>query len=119
LASEPVELSVVLVNDAAIAELNFQYLNRTGPTNVLAFPMGEGPYPEGQARLLGDVVVSVETALREAADAEESPQSRLLDLLIHGILHLFGFDHELGEEEELRMERKSRELKERVSNLPG
>ncbi|MBI4775702.1 MAG: rRNA maturation RNase YbeY [Deltaproteobacteria bacterium] len=110
LVSDPVELSVLLVDDRTIAELNSQYLNRRRPTNVLSFPMREGPFSEDQPEILGDVVISVETASREAEDSGITVGERLDFLLIHGILHLFGYDHEEDESEARIMEEKTEEL---------
>lgn len=84
----------MVVDDVRISALNRQYLGRTGPTNVIAFPMREGDFADLTPGLLGDVVISVETARREAAAAEIPWETRMSALLIHGILHLFGYDHE-------------------------
>ena len=108
------ELSILLLDDPQIANLNKAYLNREGPTNVIAFPMQEGPFAEVTPHLLGDVVISLETAEREGAAAGISMEERLAELLVHGILHLCGYDHEVSEEEELRMEEKSREILEMI-----
>ena len=104
------ELSVLIVNDSQIEVLNKQYFNRYGPTNVIAFPMQEGKFANISPQLLGDVVISVETAHKEGINAGISMEERLIQLLIHGILHLFGYDHENSEKEARRMEAKSREL---------
>jgi probable rRNA maturation factor len=101
------ELSVLIVDDPQIAELNQQYLLREGPTNVIAFPMREGEFPHITPNLLGDVVISVDTAEREAASAGMNLEDRFLELLIHGILHLFGYDHETDEAEAKLMEDKA------------
>ncbi len=82
------------MDDPQIAELNKTYLNRSGPTNVIAFPMREGPFGQINPNLLGDVVVSLDTAASEAQGAGITLESRFDQLLVHGILHLFGFDHE-------------------------
>lgn len=98
------ELSILLTDDSTIAELNQRYLQRARPTNVIAFPMQGGPYREINPDLLGDVVVSVETAHQEAQEAL-LPLDRVLErLLIHGILHLVGYDDEGSAEERRRME---------------
>ena len=111
------ELSILLVDDAQIAVLNKEYLNREGPTNVIAFPMQEGPFPEITPHLLGDVVISVETAEKEGAIAGSSTEKRMMELLVHGILHLFGYDHETPDSNDaLQMERKSREILKLISN---
>jgi probable rRNA maturation factor len=104
------ELSILIVDDQQIAQLNQQHLKRKGPTNVIAFPMREGRFSEITPNLLGDVVISVETAEREGQKANLSVEKRLNQLLIHGILHLFGYDHENTKSEALRMEEKTREL---------
>jgi probable rRNA maturation factor len=104
------ELSILLVNDRQISILNKDYLNRKGPTNVIAFPMREGEFPDIAPNLLGDVVISVETAYQEGQKAGFSMAERLDQLLIHGILHLLGYDHENAQSEALRMERKTQEL---------
>ena len=112
MASDPVELSVLLVDDEYMAELNQQYRNRTGPTNVISFPMREGEFGDLHPHLLGDVVVSVDTAEREAEKFSQSFENRLHFLLIHGILHLFGYDHERSEAEAEVMERETEKLME-------
>ncbi|HSO19438.1 MAG TPA: rRNA maturation RNase YbeY, partial [Desulfosarcina sp.] len=82
------QLSILIVDDAQIAELNRTYLNHAGPTNVIAFPMQEGPFADITPDLLGDVVISADTARREADDAGMAFVERFDQLLIHGILHL-------------------------------
>lgn len=109
------ELSVVFMDDAHMAELNFRYLGRNGPTNVLAFPMREADPPEGgtpgvETELLGDVVISLDTAGREAEELGETLEQRVDRLLIHGVLHLLGHDHEGPEDEAARMENEEERL---------
>ena len=104
------ELSILIVDDLQIEELNKRYLNRLGPTNVIAFPMREGRFSNITPRLLGDVVISVEAAMREGKLAKISMEDRFDQLLIHGILHLFGYDHEKSEQDAQQMEKKSDEL---------
>jgi probable rRNA maturation factor len=111
------ELSILIVDDSQIAELNQEYLKRCGPTNVIAFPMREGNLPNITPQLLGDVVISVETARRESKEAGISCEKRLSELLVHGILHLFGYDHEKTEREISRMQQKSKELLDLVENI--
>ena len=104
------ELSILLVDDQHIETLNIEYLNRKGPTNVIAFSMREGQFNDITPNLLGDVVISVETAKKEAHATNISMQNRFNQLLIHGILHLVGYDHEKTQKEAKRMEKKSNEL---------
>ena len=111
------ELSIVLLDDAQISMLNRDYLQREGPTNVIAFPMREGEFAEVNPELLGDVAISLETAEKESLDAGQSMPDRLIELLIHGILHLFGYDHENSEAEAEVMESKSLELLELLKSL--
>lgn len=104
------ELSLTLVNDPAMAGLNYRILQRRGPTNVIAVPLQGGPFPEIQSKILGDVIISLETTRRQARQ-QDWKFLELLDLyLIHGILHLLGYDHEATEAEARRMAVKSREL---------
>lgn len=104
------QLSVLIVSDAQIAELNQTYLDHEGPTNVISFPMQEGPFADITPDLLGDVVISADTAHREAGKAGMETMERLNELLIHGILHLVGYDHVNSKEEAAVMEQKSDEL---------
>lgn len=104
------ELSILIVDDPEIARLNKTYLGRSGPTNVIAFSMREGPFGKINPNLMGDVVISLDTAAREAQDASISVESRLDQLLIHGILHLFGFDHEKTSEQAKAMRMKEEQL---------
>ncbi len=91
---EDMELSLLLVDEATIAELNEKHLQKAGPTDVLAFPIdepGESP-PTGPA-ILGDVVLCPQVAYDSAATFARSPQDELRLLTVHGILHLLGMDH--------------------------
>ena len=104
------ELSILIVDDQKIAQLNQEYLNRKGPTNVIAFPMREGKFSEIAPNLLGDVVISIETACQEGQSGGLSMEERFDQLLIHGILHLLGYDHENTKFEARKMEKKAQEL---------
>jgi rRNA maturation RNase YbeY len=106
---EGAELSIALVDDEAIAELNVRYREREGPTDVLSFSLEEGPHAERRGALLGDVVVSLETAERQARRARRRLDDEVLRLLIHGTLHLVGHDHE-KDEEARRMRAEERRL---------
>jgi probable rRNA maturation factor len=117
LGSPDGELSILFLDDPQIAVLNKNYLQREGPTNVIAFPMREGAFAEINPDLLGDIVISLETAEKEGLAAGMSMKDRLGELMVHGILHLFGYDHETSETEARRMEAKSRELLEKIESL--
>jgi probable rRNA maturation factor len=105
------ELSVAIVGDRSIRRLNREYLGRDKPTNVISFAMQEGEFPGVNPGLLGDVVISADTCAREAEEGGFSFDARLIFLLLHGILHLTGYDHERsGEVEARRMEVKEQEL---------
>lgn len=105
------QLSILIVDDAMIQEINRDYLGKDRPTNVISFAMQEGEGGGVQPDLLGDVIISAETAARDADDAQTSFESELYFLLLHGILHLLGYDHERGTQTEAkRMEAREREI---------
>jgi len=110
------ELSILIVDDHQIALLNRQYLNRKGPTNVIAFCMRQGQFSDITPNLLGDIVISADTAQREAQRAGISMQNRFDQLLIHGTLHLLGYDHENTADEARKMEEKANELLQILQN---
>ena len=90
------EISVSLVSDSIIRQINNNWFERPWPTNCISFPQtsdGVGPH-----RLLGDIVISLDSARREALDSGRELRGRLLELLIHGFCHLLGYDHERGEQ---------------------
>ncbi|CDZ65462.1 Probable rRNA maturation factor [Neorhizobium galegae bv. orientalis] len=97
------ELSLVFTDDAAIKEINAEWRGKDKPTNVLsfpAFPLEPGKMP---GPMLGDIVIARETVEREAVDLDKSFEDHLTHLLVHGFLHLFGYDH-LQTDEAERME---------------
>jgi len=104
------ELSILFVDDKAITEINRQYLNRDRPTNVIAFPMLEGEFGDINSHVLGDIVISVDTALRDAQSEGFEFDDEVDYLLIHGILHLLGYDHEVSESEAVKMKEKEGEI---------
>ena len=104
------ELSVVLVDDEEMSSLNWQYRGRQGTTNVLAFAMREGEFGEISPELLGDVIISLPTAQRQAEEAGIALDAMISRLLVHGILHLVGFDHVQDENAAREMEQRSAEL---------
>jgi probable rRNA maturation factor len=103
------ELSVVLCDDATIWPLNRDWRGKDRPTDVLAFAQREGVAVPGGDQVLGDVVISVETARRQAAERGHSVGREVRVLLVHGICHLVGYDHEDDADAEV-MEAKEREL---------
>jgi len=110
LGCENCEISIVITDDNDIREINSSYRNIDRPTNVLSFPMDDENMIIPGIRILGDLVISEDTAQREADSAGITLDQRLSQLLVHGILHLFGYDHETGDEDEKKMTQKSIEL---------
>ncbi len=93
------ELSILLCDDSTIRELNRRYRKKNRPTDVLAFPMHEGRGPQIAPGLLGDVVISLPTARRQAAARDRAIVHEVTFLLAHGLLHLLGHDHANKREE--------------------
>ncbi len=126
--ADSMEVNVLYVDEATIAELNEKFLGKSGPTDVLSFPIDEGPLESGrvpdsggtgpgsmsppddeQIAMLGDVVICPKIAERNAPDHAGNYEDELALLLVHGILHLLGMDHNEEEEAEI-MEAREREL---------
>jgi pyridoxine 5-phosphate synthase len=99
---DKIELSILLVDDKRMAELNIAYRRKKGATNVLSFPISEEMNFSGQEQL-GDIVISVDTARKEAGLKGVTCHQRIERLLIHGFVHLLGYDHERSEQEAARM----------------
>ena len=100
LALESAELSLVLCDDAVMRDLNRQYRQLDRTTDVLAFALGEGrAMPNTQVLWLGDIVISLPTAARQARSAGKAPIAEVAMLLAHGLLHLLGCDHRTVTEE--------------------
>jgi len=99
-ADGEVEVGFSFTDDAEIAELNRRWRERDGPTDVLSFPATTAGEPTftGAPRLLGDVVVAYETSARDAAALERPLADHVRHLVVHGLLHLFHFDHQTPEE---------------------
>ena len=87
------EVSISLINDEEMKLLNHQYRGVAQPTDVLSFSMREGE-PVGSKNILGDIVISYNTAARQAADFGHGLQTEINELIFHGMLHLYGYDHE-------------------------
>ncbi len=117
----PVEVSVTIVNNRQIQELNSIYRNIDRVTDVLSFPMGEnGRYdidPNTGAKILGDIIISIETAVEQADNYGHSLQREIGYLTAHSMLHLLGYDHETGPER-LRMREKEEKIM-AILGLPG
>jgi probable rRNA maturation factor len=92
------ELSLALIDDERMRELNAGYRGKDRPTDVLSFSMLEGEGAEHRGRLLGDVVIGLETAARQARQRRRGVDEEVARLLIHGTLHLLGHDHERDDE---------------------
>jgi probable rRNA maturation factor len=86
-------VTVRLSGDRAVRGLNRDFRGHDKPTNVLSFPAGASPAPRGAPVLLGDVVIAYRTVMREAAAQGKSVRDHLLHLVVHGVLHLLGYDH--------------------------
>ena len=104
------ELSILLTDDKKIRELNKQYRNKNITTDVLSFSQIEGEEDELEHNLLGDIVISISTAMRQSSEHNLSIDEEIVLLLIHGILHLLGFDHERSDEDDVYMKEKTSEL---------
>lgn len=112
-----VEVSVLFTDDIFIADLNAQYRGVEEPTDVLSFAFNEDEDDDivkipGIPDMLGDVVVSLETAKRQAVVAGKSVEQEVALLLVHGTLHLLGYDHETPEKEAVMWRRQDEALKE-------
>ena len=115
LGKDDVELSVILTDNEHIRNLNRDYLGRDSVTNVISFPQQEGEGLTGN--LLGDVVISVEMASDEASEYGIDVLGRIRQLLIHGICHLMGYNHEdVSEEKALEMEAAEEWVLSRLDN---
>lgn len=111
------EASIVFMSDGEMAGYNEQYRKKKGPTNVLSFPVEQGGQepmlPEAE---LGDILISVDTAAREAKTQQCTLHQRLTGLIVHGLLHLIGYDHERSEDEAVRMWDYEQELLHHLRN---
>jgi probable rRNA maturation factor len=104
-------VSISFVNDAAIRKINREHRGKDAPTDVLSFPLIDDsmPDPEIGERLLGDIVISVDTARRQAAEYDAPLQREIYRLVIHGLLHIMGHDH-MEPDERAEMETQERRL---------
>ncbi len=104
MTASPIECSIVFAEDAFVQKLNAEYRGKNSPTNVLSFPAKTPSLPPGAPRQLGDVVLAYETTCREAESQGKTTSDHVSHLLVHGLLHLLGYDH-VEEEEAVFMER--------------
>lgn len=118
----PAEISVTFVDNKQIQELNKQYREKDIPTDVLSFPMGEnGVYDENYetgAKILGDIVISMEKAVEQAERYGHSLEREVGYLTAHSMLHLLGYDHENGGIERVHMREKEEQVMTQLG-LPG
>jgi len=110
LQSSDAELSILLVDDAEMTAINSEYRGKNRPTDVIAFAMGEGEFGNINSNMLGDVVISLDRAKKQAMERNAQVMEEVRSLLIHGMLHLHGYDHEKDEAQRLLMEGKEKEL---------
>jgi probable rRNA maturation factor len=110
------ELSVLFAGDRIMRALNKQYRGKNDTTDVLSFSMREGPFPDVRPEFLGDIVISVPVAEKQARAAGHSLNREIELLLVHGLLHLLGYDHERGPAEARRMRRKEHMLVKRPAS---
>ncbi|MGA2782117.1 MAG: rRNA maturation RNase YbeY [Smithella sp.] len=105
------EISLSFVDDENIKQLNKQYLERDKATNVISFSLREGEYSNINPQILGDIIISVETAQRDAIKGNLTVTQELEFLIIHGILHLLGYNHENTTKKETnKMRQKEKDL---------
>jgi probable rRNA maturation factor len=109
------EMGILFVGDQRMRGLNRRYRGKDRTTDVLAFPMRGVPH--SSSHLLGDVVIAVPTAARQAKQGHRSLDEELTVLLVHGILHLCGYDHERSEKEARRMHRRERMILRSISRV--
>jgi len=103
-------VTIVFVRDRVIRSLNNQYRQINRATDVLSFPAGDEMPGESDKQYLGDVVISIDAALRQAESAGHSVEREVEELLIHGVLHLCGYDHETDNGQMNRLELKLRRI---------
>jgi probable rRNA maturation factor len=102
------ELSVLVTDDSGIQKLNKEKRGKDSPTDVLSFPVIEKDIPEGY-KILGEVVISLDTMKKQSREIGHTDKDEFYRLLVHGVLHLLGYDHEKSPYEEKRMQQKEDE----------
>lgn len=110
----PLEISILLVDEKKMQLINKKYRNKNKPTDVLSFSQLEGeqiPKEKFQFTILGDIIICLPVAIKQAKENQTFLFQEILRLLIHGLYHLLGYDHERSEEERILMEKKEKQLK--------
>jgi len=95
-------ISIAFIHDDEMQKLNKQYRGKNKPTDVLSFSAQEGEMLEGMEHILGDIIISIDTAQAQAQELEHTLLEEIAVLLAHGIMHLLGLDHERSEEEAMK-----------------
>jgi probable rRNA maturation factor len=111
------DLSIVLTDDETIRALNRDWRGKDRATDVLSFSQLEGEGPTAGPRMLGDVVISMETAARQAQKTGRTLDAEVCHLLVHGVLHLFGHDHVRGGAQARRMKAEERRVLARIAEV--
>ena len=104
------ELSILFTNDEHISEINKNYLRREGPTDVISFSFLGKEEEQMNIPILGDIIISVDTAKKESEETGEDLETTICRLIIHGILHILGYDHEGSKQEAQKMREKEEKL---------
>jgi len=112
------ELSLVFLRDPAMRALNRDWRSKDRPTDVLSFPQTGPPGPDG-TKVLGDIVISVDTAERQTTERGHDLATELLRLLVHGYVHLLGYDHERGPEDAKAMRAEERRVLRAIGRATG
>ena len=110
------EINVEITDNSEIQKLNKEFRGKDVPTDVLSFPMDE-INPENGLCMLGDIAISIEKAKEQSLEFNQTLERELMFLAIHATLHLLGYDHELSENDDLKMREKQRKIIESVQNL--
>jgi len=106
--AEVTNVTIAFVSDRHMRELNRHWRGKTGTTDVLSFPAGEDEFSNPDGSNLGDVVISLEQAARQAKEHDLTVDEEIAQLILHGLLHLCGYDHETDQGEMNRLELKLR-----------
>ncbi|WP_455475971.1 rRNA maturation RNase YbeY [Bartonella sp. B17] len=108
------EISLLFTDDKHMAQINARWRNKNEPTNVLSFPAFPLKIGDSPQLMLGDIIIARETVLLEAIKEKKSFQDHLTHMIVHGVLHLLGYDHETNDEA-YQMEKLEREILQKLS----